>query len=483
MTYNFTTLTTALDTKAQAIAADTSTTAKDLIYLAKAIEAINAAGGMQGSNNLSELTDAAAARTNLGLPTIDITGITNEQVLVWNNTLSKFVAGSASGGTTVSSSDPAGTETGVEAGDFFVNTASGEIFTALTASPNPKWAGTLGNSVNIPQGQQLYYGTPPTSGQPSSYDDSTFTVPNGVTKMHVVLVGGGGAGHPSWSNAGGSGGGLAYKNDIAVTPGDTYTFRVGYGGWYSGNGNHTELRDSNGTILFSALGGKYNGTTPGNTYDNGYSKPLAGTLTPDNMAFGKGGLCSQNGYGGGGGAGGYTGNGGNGSYGSTMNSNAGAGSGSPNGSGGGGGGGGGYGSSTYGFAGGGGVGLFGQGNNGSGKPGENGNSFYSDGRYSGGGGSGGEDGSDNNNSSMSNRGVFGSTAHSDTYMNTTTGSGSGTGSRTTYNGDGGMFGGGGGGGGTSVSNNSYFCKGGGGGARVIWGYGRAFPATRTGNVS
>ena len=88
MTYNFTTLTTALDTKAQAIAADTSTTAKDLIYLAKAIEAINAAGGMQGSNNLSELTDTAVARTNLGLPTIDITGITNEQMLVWNNTLS-----------------------------------------------------------------------------------------------------------------------------------------------------------------------------------------------------------------------------------------------------------------------------------------------------------------------------------------------------------------------------------------------------------
>lgn len=483
MTYNFTTLTTALDTKAQAIAADSSTTAKDLIYLAKAIEAINATGALQAGNNLSDVQNVATARTNLGLPTIDTTGITNDQVLVWNATLSKFVAGSAGGGTTVSSSDPAGTETDVSAGDFFVNTSSGEIFVAISASPNPKWAGTLGNSVNIPQGQNIYYPSPPTSGQPSSYSDQTFTVPTGVTKISVVLVGGGGAGSPSWSNSGGSGGGLAYKNDISVTEGDTYTFRVGYGGWNTGNGYQTELRNSSGTVLFSALGGKYNGTTPSNTYNNGFSKPQSGTITPDNISYGKGGLCSQNGYGGGGGAGGYTGNGGNGSYGSTLNTNGGAGSGSPNGSGGGGGGGGGYGSSTYGFAGGGGVGLFGQGESGAGKPGENGNSFYSDGRYSGQGGSGGEDGTDNNNSSMSQRGVFGSTANSDANMNTGTGSGPGFGSRTTYHGDGGMFGGGGGGGGTSVSGNSYFCKGGGGGARVIWGYGRAFPATRTGNVS
>ena len=483
MTYNFTTLTTALDTKAQAIAADSSTTAKDLIYLAKAIEAINATGALQAGNNLSDLTNAAAAVTNLGLPTIDTTGITNDQVLVWNATLSKFVAGSAGGGTTVSSSDPAGTETDVSAGDFFVNTTSGEIFVAITASPNPQWAGTLGNSVNIPQGQEIFYGSPPTSGQPSSYTDATFTVPAGVEKMSVVLVGGGGGGSYSWANSAGSGGGLAYKNDIAVTAGDTYTFRVGYGGWNTSHGTDTELRDSSGTVLFKATGGKYNGTTPSNTYDQGYSKPVAGTITPDNLQSGKGGLCSSNGYGGGGGAGGYTGNGGNGSYGSTLNSNSGAGSGSPHGSGGAGGGGGGYGSSTYGFAGGGGVGLFGRGESGLGKPGENGNSFYSDGRYSGGGGSGGEDGTDNNNGSSQIRGTFGSTANSDANMNTDTGSGAGSGSRTTYHGDGGLFGGGGAGGGTSVSGNAYFCKGGMGGARVIWGYGRAFPATRTGNVS
>lgn len=482
MTYNFTNLITALDTKAQAIAADANTTAKDLIYLGKAIEAINDVAGtpLRSAENLSDVADVAIARTNLGLPHIDITGITQDQILTWNATLNKFVAGGISAGATTSTSDPTGSESDVSAGDFFVNTASGEIFVALTASPSPQWAGTLGNSVNIPQGQEIYF-TTRTSSQGSNYYDNTFTVPTDVTKIHVVLVGGGGAGGPSWSQSAGSGGGLAYKNNISVTPGETYTLRVGNGGWNTNNGYDTELRTSTGTVIFKAAGGKYNGTTVSNTYDQGFSKPVAGTLTPDNISVGKGGLCSQNGYGGGGGAGGYTGNGGNGTYGNTL-SNVGAGSGSKDGTGGGGGGGGGYGSSTYGFGGGGGVGLFGEGSSGLGGNQDNGNSFYSDGRYGGKGGSGGENGADNSNSSQS-IGYFGSTSNTDASMNTATGSGQGTGSRTMYSGVGGMMGGGGAGSGTSLTGNAYFCSGGPGGARVIWGYGRSFPKTRTGNQS
>ena len=85
------------------------------------------------------------------------------------------------------------------------------------------------------------------------------------------------------------------------------------------------------------------------------------------------------------------------------------------------------------------------------QPQNNGNSFYSDYRYSGVGGSNGEHaGFLNNSSSSSNKG------------------------RTIYHGEGGEFGGGGGGGGTSVNNNSSFCRGGKGCVKVMWSTNNSF---------
>ena len=56
----------------------------------------------------------------------------------------------------------------------------------------------------------------------------TFTVPAGVTKVHVCCVGGGGRGSPNVDAArsGGTGGACAYKNNIAVTPGQQITVNV-----------------------------------------------------------------------------------------------------------------------------------------------------------------------------------------------------------------------------------------------------------------
>lgn len=56
----------------------------------------------------------------------------------------------------------------------------------------------------------------------------TFTVPAGVTSVHVCCVGGGGRGAPvvDQARSGGAGGACAYKNNISVTPGQQITVVV-----------------------------------------------------------------------------------------------------------------------------------------------------------------------------------------------------------------------------------------------------------------
>lgn len=262
-----------------------------------------------------------------------------------------------------------------------------------------------GKSANI-VGQAEYT----TSG---SY---TFTVPAGVTSVCAVCVGPGGNAD---SRAGGGGGGLAYKNNIAVTPGQNITVVVGappvdntVGAW----GTNSKF----GTYCEAGAG--QNSSNTRNTGGLG-----GGLVTGDGGGTGgQGGGGGSGNSGAGGGAAGYTGNGG-----------AGAGSGTGS-DGAGGGGGGGYGgASTSGSGAGGGVGIYGQGANGTG-----GTSASSGGK----GGSSGTDG------------------------------GPYSGWR---GGAGGEFGGGGGG----NDNNTFATNFGGSGAvRIIWGAGRAFPSTNTGNL-
>jgi len=59
----------------------------------------------------------------------------------------------------------------------------------------------------------------------------SFTVPTAVTSICAVAIGGGGGGASDVNDGGGGGGaGLQYRNDIAVTPGETLTVVVGSGG-------------------------------------------------------------------------------------------------------------------------------------------------------------------------------------------------------------------------------------------------------------
>lgn len=212
------------------------------------------------------------------------------------------------------------------------------------------------------------YGLP--AGQQVFTSSGTFTVPDGVTTISAVCVGGGAAG----SNR--RGGDLRYSSSIAVTPGESLTVNVNSGGV-------TEIKRSS-TVLLAAKGGS-----------SGTSSTVAGNIGGGNGGNGGSDYTTSGSAavgGGGGGAGGYTGNGGAGGNGGEPGSSG------ANGSGGGGGGGGGGAAPTA-FtdsAGGdgGGVGLLGTGSNGTGgtsaNPGNAGSAGSSgSGRTYGGGAKGG----------------------------------------------------------------------------------------------
>lgn len=232
----------------------------------------------------------------------------------------------------------------------------------------------------------------------------TWVAPTGVSSPSVLCV--------SAGDSQGSGGSLAYGNSIAITPGNSYTIKVGDVG--AGTPTTTESYFSSTSVL------KSGGATATSAQAN------AGT------ALSGGGLGGARGSpttgAGGGGAGGYSGNGGAGGYGGgpPQAGFAGAGGGGSGGTGG---------DSGIGYlgGGGGGVGILGEGTSG---PAPNGTPYGTNGF----GGSGG--------------------------LNGTAG---------LQGGRGGNFGGGGGSGSTGV-------RAGTGAVRIIWGSGRTFPASQTGNI-
>lgn len=152
---------------------------------------------------------------------------------------------------------------------------------------------------------------------PGSY---TFTVPAGITSVNVVAIGGGGGGQISRGgssgserpSSGGGGGGLGWTNNIAVSPGSTYTVVVGAGGAGAtvvGDQVTTTIDGSSGgTSYFISTGTVSGGGGGAGDADGG----AAGTFTGTGGGSGGIGQTRTQGYdgGGGGGAGGYSGQGG-----------------------------------------------------------------------------------------------------------------------------------------------------------------------------
>ncbi len=267
-----------------------------------------------------------------------------------------------------------------------------------------------GGETTEATGQQAYL-------TPGTYQ---WTCPANVTKVHAVCIGAGGGGsYGSGSFEAGGGGGLGWKNNIPVTPGQTYTVVVGDHG-----PQHSQGADGQDSYFIDATtvkggGGKGNNNGGGDFVGDGGGN--GGTYTV---------------YGGGGGAGGYSADG-------NSESGGAGGKGAANGL-------------TGGGAGGGGVGIMGEGASGTNCGGDCNNTNYGATMVGGGGGSGGANGTDGVVPTFSggySGGVFG--------------------------GPGGDYGGGGGGNPGGSYGTQQSGLGAPGAVRLIWGEGRAFPSTNT----
>jgi len=131
----------------------------------------------------------------------------------------------------------------------------------------------------------------------------SFVVPANVYEISGVVIGGGGAPRNNGAFEGGAGGGLHWRNNVPVTPGETLTVAVGVGGPFGSSAQGGTSTISRGaTVLLQATGGLM-------TTNVGMSS--FGALGGGGGNGGAGGPGGGGGNGGcGGGAGGYAGSGG-----------------------------------------------------------------------------------------------------------------------------------------------------------------------------
>jgi hypothetical protein len=335
----------------------------------------------------------------------------------------------------------------------------------LTTSGGINFFGNINLTAMIaqyPSGNILYAGSNTTLGS-SSY---TFIVPANVFSIAYVVIGGGAGGWANYANSntalGGAGGGLAYRNNVPVNPGDSISVVVAdshYREFSLGTLTASKAANSsvtvNGVSTIATGGGKYR---TGAGLDDDTPGFPAGTYTGGASGgkcyIGAGGVTTSIVHGGGGAAG-YTANGGNsGSY--VQNSANLAGNAAITGGGGGGGGATIWSTKPAGLShggGGGGVNVYGIGIDGTGGPAPAGN---------------GRGGSYNIGLPQLNNG--------NSYI--------GTSDSTRGKNYGGLYGGGGGGYNVGSLQQATATQGGGyggpGAVRIVWGSKRSFPST---NVS
>jgi glycine rich protein len=314
---------------------------------------------LQAANNLSDLSNAGTARTNLGLGTLATTSTSGTSIVYGNGTggLLNVTIGSnltfsggtlsATGGSGSVSWQSAQTSafTAAAGNAYPVNTTSGAITVTLPASPSAGNLVTLtdyantwaSNNVTInPNGNNLMGLTTNATLAVNResinlvYADSTQgwipyagwlgAAPSRTYSASYVVVGGGGGG-AGGSGAGGGAGGLL-SGTATLTSGTTYTVTIGPGGTSGGttgsNGTASVLSGSGITTVTALPGGSGgystgngNATSSGTTGSGGGGGPagsaVAGFGTSPQGYNGGSGLTAGTAGGGGGGCGGVGG--------------------------------------------------------------------------------------------------------------------------------------------------------------------------------
>lgn len=266
-------------------------------------------------------------------------------------------------------------------------------------------------------------------GEVTFTTSSSWVVPEGVTEISAVCIGGGGGGLGSGSGGGGGAGGdLRWGNNIPVVPLETLTITVGTGGLgsltnpsASGAGGFSRIARG-AQVLLEAAGGGPNTLTGTGGVRNGTSSTIGGSIGGGNGGDAPDGTTGMSP--GGGGAGGYSGNGGSSSLTVAVMSGGSGGGASAGGTGG----------STYQGGSGGGVSVYGEGP------------------------SGPTGATTSTNGDDGFGGSYGAGSLQESLCNKRTGH---------------RFGGGGGGDDSSTSGGN----GAQGAVRIIWGTNRAFPST------
>ena len=166
----------------------------------------------------------------------------------------------------------------------------------------------------------------------TSQANCTWNIPSGVTKVGILLIGGGGgAGFGSLGGGGGSGKVLTTINPISVNSGDTVTLTIGDGGlggynklpstggpWTFGNDGETTTLTINGST-YNAIGGGGGGGSvrstgaSGGSGGGGSTGSLGGSALTNNysnfLSYGSSSTTHSGSGAGGGGAGGGNSNG------------------------------------------------------------------------------------------------------------------------------------------------------------------------------
>ena len=161
----------------------------------------------------------------------------------------------ADGGTGASTADQARTNLGA---DNASNLASGTVPTARLGS------GTA-NTTTFLRGDNTWAPVSSVSSITAFTSNGTWTIPAGVTRAKVTVIGGGGGGGGGTEASGGGGGGCAIRVLSGLTPGATIAVTVGAGAASGNTGGTSSVASGTQSIpTVSATGG-----SPGNSNVSG----------------------------------------------------------------------------------------------------------------------------------------------------------------------------------------------------------------------